>query len=935
MTLFPLFSAVASPLSKKCFITVSLLFAMAVPVLRSETVVDLKQWSVQGAVQMDPEKPSPGGAPSIKIDPKGYAILKLGSEDRSGKLTLSVYDDGSIASPDKKKSVGPRWGFAGATGRVFVAGIMYARYLQPEGSLCLIDADPAQKGAWAALKFLSARGKPGWKKWEFEYDPDKGLKISVDGKAVDQRHFDWNTSQATGFNGLVLYGDDTGEGTPQTIWVGDVTYQVGPPMKVKPNPAAAASAAAPAAAVAQATPVSEAELAQLDKGEPAHMDGFVPGPTLADDLKNMRVPVLADYASKHPRLLFSAGDRALLQKRAKDRPDLWDAVMANAKSVKSPGGVPTPDVIRTGAKYWLAERMESGALAWFVTGDPAYRDGVKQWMLAHVKEPVWGTLYRPNTDLVASWDLYYTAVAYDILWNELSADERKVIREGLTLHARAIYADHDPANTKEKIRYDQNHTYIPVVALTAASLALLDEVPEARAWLKRSYAVLRRCRYVLGEDGYYHEGFGYWTYALHWHVRGAELLERATGEKLFQLPTLRDTWMHALYLSLPASPGAFDIGDTVGWKNADQRPDVTVNNHSMLWAVAAATGSKESQAAGDLYATRQPERDYASSAFLWFHSDVKPAALDSIKPYVYFPDHDIVSWRSSWKEDATCYLFRCGPPLGHRAAEKIPQLKDWTMNCGHVHPDIGAFWMYAKGAYMAVGTGYTTQKWTRDHNTLLVDGKGQGEDGAYWNERGVPYKDFDHARIDREFLCDQYGFASGEFGSAYTRQVPGVKLKRSLLMTQRWLLIVDDMEGEKPHELTWLCHADAPFQPEGKAFIAHLPKASLAVVPLAPAGLESKVGPTVVSAGRAPGQGVPQQRGSQLSLTLSAPAQTARIINILVPLAADEKPPVVQLTKQEGSQVALEIQWPAGKTEKVQLNLEAKGDTGPAVIRTE
>lgn len=902
----------------------------------AETVNDLKQWTVEGSVQIDPAKPGPAGAPSFKVGPKSKATLKLREADGSGKLTLFVYDDGTVARPDKKKSVGPRWGMTESNGRIFAGAIMYNPHLHPEGSLCLFDTDPSDKNAWLAFKYLAPRGEPGWKKWEFEYQPEAGLKLTVNGKPVAQKYFDWNTSKASGFNGIVLYGDDTTEGAPQTIWVSEIAYELGPPMKATPGSLPTPTPPPPPAPKGPA-PEEETEKS-TEPPVMGKMSGFVPGATLLDDLKNLKIPLVPGYAASHPRLLFSADDRAALQKKALENPALWNRVLASAKGIKSPASVPEASIIRSGAKYWRIEKVESAALAWFVTGEKEYRDGVMRWMIAHCKEGVWGNTYRPNLDLVASWYLYHLAIAYDILKNELSDEERKLVRESLADHAKAIYLDMDPHDSKEKIRYDQNHTYIPTVALAAAALALLEDVPDAKYWLTRSYGVLRRSRYVLPEDGYYYEGFGYWTYALHWHVRGAELLARATGEKLFEWPALRDTWRFGLYLSLPGSPNAVDIGDTSIWADG-KRVDIQSTNTSMLWGISAHTGSGESRLVGDLYDARKPETDYPASAFLWFNPEVKPAQLDQIEPYHYFSDQDVVAWRSSWKEDATCYLFRCGPPLGHKAAEKFGQMKDWTMNGGHVHPDIGAFWMYAKGAYLAVGTGYTAEKWTREHNTLLIDGKGQGMDGSYWNERGVPYADLDKARITSQFLSADYGFASGEFGGVYKRQVPGVQLRRSLLMTERWLLVVDDMAADKEHQLTWICHSDAAFEPEGSAFIARQPKASLAVIPLAPAGLEAKPDQTTVLAGKSPGRGTPEKRGFHLALTSPKPAQTTRFVNLLIPLGAGEKLPGVESLKEENHAISFQLKWSDGKVENVRLDLDWKASAtpsangGPATIR--
>lgn len=674
--------------------------------------------------------------------------------------------------------------------------------------------------------------------------------------------------------------------------------------------------------------------------------GGFPGPTLADDLDLAQTPVMAGYAAARPRLLFSASDREALRRKVRENPTLWQPVLANARRVLDPAATPGPEDVTHGKNYWRIECVQSAALAWFVTGETGYRDGAIRWMLAHARQPVWGTGFRPNLDLQASWYLYYLSIAYDVLHDELSEGDATVIRAGLASHAKALFDDFDPVTRAEAIHYDQNHTYTPIVALTAASLALRGEEPAADAWLERARAVLRRCRYVLGEDGYYYEGVGYWIYSLHWHVRAAELLGRATGEKLMELPALGENWRYALHLSLPGKPWAFDVGDTGLWKGDHQRPDIRVTGSSLLWSVARAIGSRESRAAGDLLGARLPETDGASSAFLWFDNRDEPRPLTEIEPYHYFQDHGVVSWRSGWGAGDTAMLFRCGPPLGHAAASKLGQLKDWEPNAGHVHADIGAFYLYAKGAYLAVGTGYTAEKWTRDQNTLLVDGKGQAVDGAYHNEHGVPYAQLDGARIDRVRLTKDYGFASGEFGSVYTRQVKNVNLRRSVLATARWMLVADDFRAEDgaARRLTWLCHADAPFAAEpgasGFSHIARLPQAGVAVLTLMPAAeaLNAEPSETVVMAGMAPGKGHAEKHGYQLALTNREPAAALRFVSLLVPLGKGEAPPVVNrvIAKAGEKIVSFDLKWADGRTERVRLDLgwtaSGKNETGPVDI---
>lgn len=673
--------------------------------------------------------------------------------------------------------------------------------------------------------------------------------------------------------------------------------------------------------------------------------GGFPGPTLADDLDLPRTPLAAGYASARPRLLVSSGDRDALRAKARDNPALWAAVLANARRVTDPSKTPTSDEVMQGTAYWRIECVQSAALAWFVTGEGAYRDGAIRWMIAHCRVPVWGTNYRPNLDLQASWYLYHLSIAYDLLRTEMTAEDARAIGSGLASHAKAIFDDFDPADVRKQIRYDQNHTYTPVVSLIAASLALLGEEPAAEAWLDRARAVLRRCRYALGEDGYYYEGVGYWTYALHWHARGAELLERATGENLMSLPALRDNWLYALHLSLPGKPWAFDVGDTGIWRADKQRPDIRVSNHSMLWRIARTEGAGEGVAAGDFLAARSPDTDAAASAFLWFDAR-EPTPLGRIAPYHYFNDHDVVAWRSGWGDDATAMLFRCGPPLGHAAAAKFGRLKDWTMNTGHVHADIGAFYLYAKGAYLAVGTGYTAEKWTRDQNTLLVDGKGQAVDGDYHNAHGVPYAQLDSARIEETYLSNEYGYVAGEFGGVYERQIKAAELRRTLLVTKRWMLVIDDlrMKDDSARRLTWLCHADGPFVKEtgssGLAHIARLPKAGLAVITLSPAPgiIEAAAKETAVMWGMGPGRGKSGSPGYHLELSNREPAAQTRFVNLLAPLGADEKPPAVENFAQDrtGGTVSFTLRWADGTAENISLDQKwtraAHAERGPAVI---
>jgi hypothetical protein len=660
---------------------------------------------------------------------------------------------------------------------------------------------------------------------------------------------------------------------------------------------------------------------------------YVPGRTLQEDLATVQVKTVEGYAGRHPRLLFGAEDIQALKDKAKASPALWQKVLDHARGLGD--AAPPEEEARTGAHYWRIPRVLSGALAHVVTGDKGYSDAAVRWMTAYCKVDTWGTDYRPNVDLQASWHLYYIALAYDILYPELTEEERGVIRSGLASHARAIYLSLQPP---QEFRYEQNHTFIPASALAAAAFALLGEEQEAEQWVRLSYAMLRRSRYTLGEDGYYYEGMGYWAYALHWHVRYADILSRATGEPAHELPVLRQNYLSALHLTLPGPPFEFDIGDM--GRGALSRPrDYGLNYRALLYRLASVFKDGACMATADRLAALGSSGDDPAMNFLWYDSAVRPANVEDLPTYHYFPDHDIVTWRSSWGPDATCCMFKCGPPEGHLAAGKLSKLDDWTMNSGHVHPDIGMFWLYARRHYLAVDTGYTAAKKTSDHNTLLVDGVGQGVDSSYWVYRGWPYSTFDAVRMRKVHLEKGYGYAMGDMSAAYPQDKLGkLAIRRHVLMTERCLIVLDDISAEKEHTYSWLLHSDQDLKQTGGPIVTEAGDARLLTYVLSPREARVSMGPAIVNAGNAPGPGEPQQRGYQLTVENAAKDSSTRFLVVLIPAAEQEKDPLrVAGTRLDDGAAQVEITWPDAGTERITVDLgwamgQGAGGRGPAVI---
>jgi len=646
----------------------------------------------------------------------------------------------------------------------------------------------------------------------------------------------------------------------------------------------------------------------------------------------VETPPLRDgYIQTHPRLLFDAASVTVLQERAQQQPAMWQPVQALAKRLTA--SVPDEKAIREGTRYYRADWMLAAALAYRVGGEERFRDGCIAWMKAHCQTAVWGTGWRENVDIPANWYMYYISLAYDILHQDISDDDRRVIVQGLATHAEAVYQSW---KNETLFPYDQNHTYVPMVGLAATALVLLEAEPRAGVWLAFARDLMGKCRAVLPDDGYYYEGTGYWDYAFHWHVRYADLISRATGEKAHDLPMFRKNHLFPAYLSVPGPPYLFDIGDT-GKGTGQRTKEPRFGRQGMLYGLAAAHREAQIQGVADHFRARGGDWDDPGMQFLWYDPTLAATPIASLPTHHHFADFGVISWRSSWDADATVCLFKAGPPNGYSAQGRMAELPEWRPNTGHVHPDIGMFWLFAQGEYLATDTGYSGRKRTRDHNTILVDGQGMGADNNFWvysgfPERSIPYATWTGARLAKVHLEPAYAYAMADFSLVYDASLGKLQIQRHLFVSKEVMIVYDDLQGERPHVFTSLVHADAPFQAAGPGVMkAQVGSASLLHYTLNPGECTVANGPAMVFSYVKPNQGVDEQRGFQVSVESPAATARQRFITVLIPTKAEHPvPQAVELLAQDDRQLHVRVTWVQGESRTYVIDLTwQQGTPGP------
>ena len=174
--------------------------------------------------------------------------------------------------------------------------------------------------------------------------------------------------------------------------------------------------------------------------------------------------------------------------------------------------------------------------------------------------------------------------------------------------------------------------------------------------------------------------------------------------------------------------------------------------------------------------------------------------LDVLPLGKYYPDIETVFARTSWGTDATAVAFVSRPMGGHKWAELCD--KFGLGGTGHNHPEQNHFVLFGRGEVLAADPGYTYDKQTRNHNTVLIDGQGQYGDSEMW-----PQPNPGRSRITRFHSEGDITIITGDATSAYPDKLGLKSFERNLVLAGPDLVVVHDhLKADEPKEFSWLLH---------------------------------------------------------------------------------------------------------------------------------
>jgi hypothetical protein len=605
----------------------------------------------------------------------------------------------------------------------------------------------------------------------------------------------------------------------------------------------------------------------------------------------------------HPRVYVTDQELALLRERARtSHQELWQQAISHVRALA--GDPPPPPAEKRRQQNDVGISIAEAAFVYKIEGDRKYLDAARKYMDAAVSYDIWGyASNKPNVDLAAGHLLYGLAWGYDLLYHDLTEKERARYREKLIKQAR-LMADYFKPKPGRTFAYSQNHTFIPISGLAVAAYALYDETPEAPAWASLSRAIFDRVLATYSEDGYYYEGFEYWIFSTPWLIHYLDAHAHATGKDLYDRPGFRLMHQYVAHSMLPSGNYVFDFGDIFegpltragkGEEYPRTHPQGHFNtNYNLLYRLAQRFQNGEAQGVAEWLKRFGQVNAEDFWSLIWYDPNVKAVPIERQSTWHYFPDHDVFFWRSDWSKEATAFAFKCGPPEGHHTESLLQQFPDWRLSSGHAHPDANSFIIFARGEYLTGDTGYAGLPMTEQHNTLLINGKGQAKEGAGHDVFAeVSYELLNRIRIIDVKVEQNKVIVRGDATAAYGPEMGVKKFVREFVYRPGiGFTISDEVATTKPAVMTFLLHADNRFEKaKGNQFSIKAGKVKLLIKPAiqqpnerALRQIESAIETNLVTAPGPPGavdKGERQARGQKLLLSTPEPTTRVRFITRL------------------------------------------------------
>ena len=610
---------------------------------------------------------------------------------------------------------------------------------------------------------------------------------------------------------------------------------------------------------------------------------------------------------EHPRLFFTPERIANLKARMKTEPGTPNAVshlVANAKSI------------------------EELSLAYRVTGEKRFaeraRDAVRrlQWSDAMLlkRDPPW------HAGLEAGRSCYESAVAFDSIYDALTPEERKdlaqyIVDRGILPTLNDWVLGGQRIHTLDSMGH--NWWSACVFGAGMAALAVMDEEPRAKDWLKRisdgSVEWLNFQGSLLDnkpksfDAGGFFEDVNYASFAVSQYLLFRLAWNRALAAPAApEIPFLDQCGDYFINVSYMNSTRMMTLNFGDGGLYADGTSPVT-----LLWA----NGYRKPRYLWYLNELRG-ERNRAGTdrsgplGLVFLPSDAELAAAPAAPDLPLSTLYADMGWamlRSSWDKDATLLAVRSG------------------VTWNHSHADAGSFIVMYRGENLLIDSGKCSYgrpeydgyyRQSRAHNVVLFNGEAQNPEDTYFGSKfpGTVSHLMDAGDL-KYVLADATGPTSHRFIRNY----------RHFLWLGEVILILDDLKTFEPGRFEWLLHVDGTAKVRGLDLEVAKGAARVLVRPLFPmplpdAGYPADFPETMRLEEKTGLQDRhPETNVTYYSFVAPEPSRRTKFMTAVLLVNETNRASLPQLERLEGTNyIGVRVRQ-AGTTTDVYLNLLADG----------
>jgi hypothetical protein len=484
----------------------------------------------------------------------------------------------------------------------------------------------------------------------------------------------------------------------------------------------------------------------------------------------------------HPRIMLFQEDESALSQMIQNNHQwhkLHEAILAESQAIID---LPPVERIQIGRRLLdksreALRRIFQLSYAYRMTGEEKFLNRAEKELLAVSNFSDW----NPSHFLDVAEMTMAVAIGYDWLFDHLSDDSKKTIREAI------VKKGLEPSYDKKYnwfLTATHNWNQVCNAGMTFGAMAVYEDYPDlAQETIERAVESMKLPMKDYQPDGAYPEGYGYWDYGTSFNVLFLDAIEKAYGSDfgLNEVPGFLET--AGFYMNMTGA-----TRQPYNWGDAGMGTNLTPamfwfaqknRDNSLLWV-------EKDYLLQDDYSRFTRNRLLPATMIWGLGMDLNKIKEPEEKFWTGQGANPVAMMRTSWSDPKAIYVgFKAG-----------------SASVNHGHMDIGSFIMESDGIRWAMDFGvqsYETleskgmqifgrtqdaQRWTVMrlnnfvHNTLTVDGQYQLVKG--------------YAKIDRHSEEEDFQFAISDISSVYEGQIK--KAVRGIgIVGQAYVLVQDEI----------------------------------------------------------------------------------------------------------------------------------------------